>query len=235
MDEICISGYGQNTNICTIECFQGFPSLFISGRRQSSNDMTPQVLTLAGIKHFEMPEECHQYKGRIVYRGDRIKKTKVGKQCQITENETATTPTANFCAPAWTRGNSYVGTGWICEMSPRFWYACSSCSKPWCNFPTKCHLCNDCVQIAYLQCGTRWRFSHGVILPWKLWLPEWQRFGEVMDLWTPTFCGQRWQKHLEKQILKGYIGGIPRLNRFHPISFCDGETEISTLYYSIYM
>ena len=32
-----------------------------------------EVLTLAGIKHFKMPEEFHKYKGRIVYRGDQIK------------------------------------------------------------------------------------------------------------------------------------------------------------------
>ena len=39
--------------------------------------MIAEVLTLAGIKHFEMPEECHQYKGRIVYRGDRITPTAI--------------------------------------------------------------------------------------------------------------------------------------------------------------
>jgi len=60
-----------------------FSEKLLTSLRQSSNDTprpTPwsrvfswgKVLTLAGIKHFEMPEECHQYKGRIVYRGDRI-------------------------------------------------------------------------------------------------------------------------------------------------------------------
>ncbi len=52
-----------------------------------------EVLTLAGIKHFEMPEEYHQYKGRIVYRGDRIT-DQSGQTVFFTENETATTPTA---------------------------------------------------------------------------------------------------------------------------------------------
>lgn len=32
-----------------------------------------EVLILAGIKHFEMDQEYHRHKGRIVYRGDPIR------------------------------------------------------------------------------------------------------------------------------------------------------------------
>ena len=79
-----------------------FSEKLLTSLRQSSNDTprpTPRVFswgkvfTLAGIKHSEMPEECHQYKGRIVYRGDRITEQS-GQTVFFTENETATTPTA---------------------------------------------------------------------------------------------------------------------------------------------
>ena len=52
-----------------------------------------EVLTLAGIKHSELPEEFHRYKGRIVHRGDQIR-NQSGEHVFFAENETATTPTA---------------------------------------------------------------------------------------------------------------------------------------------
>ena len=51
------------------------------------------VVTLAGIKHSELPEVFHRYKGRIVYRGDQIR-NQSGEHVFFAENETATTPTA---------------------------------------------------------------------------------------------------------------------------------------------
>ena len=62
-------------------------------RETGENVSIAEVLMLAGIKHHEMPEEYHQYKGRIVYRGDRIT-NQMGDHVFFSENETATTPTA---------------------------------------------------------------------------------------------------------------------------------------------
>ena len=62
-------------------------------RETGVNVSIAEVLTLAGIKHHEMPEEYHQYKGRIVYRGDRIT-NQMGDHVLFSENETATTPNA---------------------------------------------------------------------------------------------------------------------------------------------
>ena len=50
-----------------------------------------ELLTLCGIKHYELSPECHKYKGRIVYRGDYI--TDESHNIVLFE-ETATTPTA---------------------------------------------------------------------------------------------------------------------------------------------
>jgi len=50
------------------------------------------VLTLAGIKHSELDEQFHRYKGRIVYRGDQIR-NQSGDHVFLAESETATTPT----------------------------------------------------------------------------------------------------------------------------------------------
>ena len=62
-------------------------------RKTGENVKIAEVLALAGIKHHAMPEEYHQYKGRIVYRGDRIT-NQMGDHVFFSENETATTPTA---------------------------------------------------------------------------------------------------------------------------------------------
>ena len=50
-----------------------------------------KLLTLCGIKHYELAPEFHKYKGRIVYRGDYI--TDESHNIVFFE-ETATTPTA---------------------------------------------------------------------------------------------------------------------------------------------
>ena len=65
-----------------------------------------EVLTLCGIKHFEMSEEHHKYKGRIVYRGDQIRNEE--NQLVLFE-ETATTPTA------------------LAALNLALWFGCSTC------------------------------------------------------------------------------------------------------------
>ena len=62
-------------------------------RKTGENVKIAEVLALAGIKHHAMPEEYHQYKGRIVHRGDRTN-NQMGDHVFFSENETATTPTA---------------------------------------------------------------------------------------------------------------------------------------------
>ena len=62
-----------------------------TARRAGRTIKIAELLTLCGIKHYELSPECHKYKGRIVYRGDYI--TDESHNIVLFE-ETATTPTA---------------------------------------------------------------------------------------------------------------------------------------------
>ena len=62
-----------------------------NARRAGRTIKIAELLTLCGIKHYELSPECHKYKGRIVYRGDYI--TDESHNIVLFE-ETATTPTA---------------------------------------------------------------------------------------------------------------------------------------------
>ena len=77
-----------------------------------------EVLTLAGIKHSELEEQFHRYKGRIVYRGDQIR-NQSGDHILFSESETTTTPTT------------------IAALNLALWYGLSTTIS-----------CADCVQSA---------------------------------------------------------------------------------------
>ena len=62
-----------------------------NARKSGRTIKIAELLTLCGIKHYELAPEFHKYKGRIVYRGDYI--TDESHNIVFFE-ETATTPTA---------------------------------------------------------------------------------------------------------------------------------------------
>ena len=51
-----------------------------------------ELLTLCGVKHFELHPTQHKYKGRVVFRGDQVRDAS-GNLVLFGSEETATTPT----------------------------------------------------------------------------------------------------------------------------------------------
>ena len=155
-----------------------------------------------------MPEECHQYKGRIVYRGDRIT-DQSGQTVFFTEKKiTATTPTA------------------IAALNLTLWF--------WCN--------DYCVMVQRL-CSSIPAMWVQPYLAWEVWLPEWPAKYDrnvkltvrlVKSFYVHPQSGQRWQKTFGETNFKKVRWNSARIVSIQ-CDFSTGETEISTLYYSIYL
>ena len=168
-----------------------------------------EVLTLAGIKHFEMPEEFHKYKGRIVYRGDQIR-NQSGEHVFFTENETATTPTA------------------IAALNLTLWFGLMTCVS-----------CADCVQAylqCTLDESTWVILPFELWLPeWKkLYEPNTKLAVRlVKSLYGHPQSGNLWQKFLEKQLTE--IGGVPLESYPSNFVFRRGQNQEHTLILNIYV
>ena len=131
-----------------------------------------EVLTLAGIKHSELPEEFHRNKGRIVYRGDQIR-NQSGEHVFFADNETATTPTA------------------IAALNLTLWFDLRTIVS-----------CADCVQayLQCKLYGNTWVIlPFELWLP--EWKQKYDPLIDSSHFYGHPQSGNLWQAHLEKQLL----------------------------------
>ena len=168
-----------------------------------------EVLTLAGIKHSELSEEYHRYKGRIVYRGDLIR-NQVGEHVFFAENETATTPTT------------------IAALNLTLWYGLMTCVS-----------CADCVQayLQCKLDGNTWVILPFELWldEWKAKYDQSTKLAVrlVKSLYGHPQSGNLWQAHLEKQL--AVMKGVPIEQYPSNFVFRRGQNQEHVLILNVYV
>ena len=178
--------------------------------RASGEDIKiAEVLTLAGIKHSELEEQFHRYKGRIVYRGDQIR-NQSGDHVFFAESETATTPTT------------------IAALNLTLWYgltttvSCADCVQAY----LQCHLDgNTWVILPFELWLPEWKQNHDSTQKLAVKL--------VKSIYGHPQSGNLWQAHLEKQLLE--MQGVPIPEYPSNFVFRRGPNREVTLLLNIYV
>lgn len=150
-------------------------------RQQGTSIKLAEVLTLCGVKHYEMSPEHHKYKGRIVYRGDAIRDE---NHQRILFEDTATTPTALAAL------NLTLWWGCVTTLS------CADCIQAY----LQCDL-DDCTWV--ILPFELW------LEEWKQKYDKNEKLAVrlVRSLYGHPLAGNLWQQRLEKVVKS--MGGEP--------------------------
>ena len=161
-------------------------SLRADAKRQNRKLKIAELLTLCGIKHFELPEHEHKFKGRIVYRGDCIF-DQFGNH--VLFEDVATTPTS------------------LVALNIALFFGCQDG-----NAVSLADAIQAFLQADLAEAGEP---DTWVILPEELWLDTWHKAypsGSKLvvrlkrSLYGHPLAGKLWQKHLASVLTS--FGGI---------------------------
>ncbi|CAE7489935.1 unnamed protein product [Symbiodinium natans] len=161
-------------------------SLRADAKRQNRKLKIAELLTLCGIKHFELPEHEHKFKGRIVYRGDCIF-DQFGNH--VLFEDVATTPTS------------------LVALNIALFFGCQDG-----NAVSLADAIQAFLQADLAEAGEP---DTWVILPEELWLDTWHKAypsGSKLvvrlkrSLYGHPLAGKLWQKHLASVLTS--FGGV---------------------------
>ena len=161
------------------------------------------------MKHSELEEQFHRYKGRIVYRGDQIR-NQSGDHILFSESETTTTPTT------------------IAALNLALWYGLSTAIS-----------CADCVQAylqCRLDTNTWVVLPYELWLPeWTKRFDPTDKLTVrlVKSIYGHPQSGNLWQAHLEKQLIE--MQGVPIPEYPSNFLFRRGPNRNVTLLLNIYV
>ena len=167
-----------------------------------------ELLTLCGIKHWELEPEHWRWKGRIVYRGDRVFDE---HHNWLLFDETSTTPTS------------------LVALNVALWYAC---------LPGHSASCSDAIQAFLQSALDDSDYTYVVIPPelWlDSWHSKFATHEKIVvrlkkSLYGHPKAGRWWQEHLDRVLREIGAKEMPMYPSNYIINWnCDGQTHVLLL------